>query len=564
MLIRQFTPISNRYEKKSALIINYHDQVSGSRPAKDVYLKYQIIACLILCLGAALSVGSWQHLKQHEHQLIQREVANQSANIAKVIRVQLTEQVQSLKRMAKRWEYHNGTPFDQWHFDALNFITYEQAYHSLAWVDKYNDIQWVAPIKQINESKQLLAEVKQYHNNALEQAKKTQTVAISQSVKLAHGGKGFLVMLPLFSKGDFDGYIVGIFSFNKLLSLILEAGHFDIPVTMMEAGQIVYQQVPENTRVDQNMLQTKLTVYGRNWEIYNWPSHSLLNTNQSVLPNIVLAFGLCISLLLSFSFYFARQVERKKHELELKNDELRLKNKEIANTQSQLVHSTKLASLGEMATGIAHELNQPLQVISMNAEMGPEYLAQNKYNRVVKAFTDIMQQVDRAQSIIKQLRCFGRDSAHDDHQVIDSSELINSSLMFLKRQLISKNIEVRENIAPALPQIKCNKVQIEQVLLNLLVNARDAVETSELKIVGIKAFQKDRRLFIEVYDSGIGIAPDAIDKIFDPFFTTKEVGKGTGLGLSISHAIIEQHGGEIKVESELGKGTQFMLELPLP
>ncbi|MCE0558253.1 ATP-binding protein [Motilimonas sp. E26] len=527
-------------------------------------MKYQIIACLILCLGATLSIGSWHHLKQHETRVIQNEVANQSANITKVIRVQLTEQVQSLKRMAKRWEYSNGTPFDQWHFDALNFMTYEQAYHSLAWVDKYNSIQWVAPIKQKSENQHLLNEISQYHNNALKQARTTRTVAISQSVKLTHGGKGFLVFLPLYPKGEFDGYIVGVFSFNKLLSLILENGHFDTPVTIMEAGQIVYQQVPENTRIDQNMLQTKMTVYGRHWEIYNWPSQSLLNKSTSMLPSMVLTFGLCISLLLSFSFYFARQVERKKVELEAKNDELRQKNKEIANTQSQLVHSTKLASLGEMATGIAHELNQPLQVISMNTEMGPEYLAQSKHNRVVKAFTDIMQQVDRAQSIIKQLRCFGRDSAHDEHQTISSNELINSSLMFLKRQFVSKNIEVRENIAPALPHIKCNKIQIEQVLLNLLVNARDAVEDCDEKIVGIKAFQKDRRLFIEVYDSGIGIPLEAMDKIFDPFFTTKEVGKGTGLGLSISHAIIEQHGGEIKVESELGKGTKFMLQLPLP
>ncbi|MCE2571299.1 ATP-binding protein [Motilimonas eburnea] len=526
-------------------------------------MKYQIIAGIILFLGATLSIGSWHYLKCYETQFIQSEVASQSHNIAKVIKVQLTEQVQSLKRMAKRWEYNNGTPFDQWLFDAMNFMTYEQAYHSLAWVDKYNEIQWVAPIKQVGEVNKLLNEVNQYHNNALSQAKQSQTVAISQSLELAQDGKGFVVIIPLFPKGQFDGYLIGIFSFNQLMSVILETGHFDTPITMMESGQIVYQQVPEDTRVDQNMLQTKLPVFGRHWEIYNWPSQSLLTKSKSLLPAMVLTFGLCISFLLSFSFYFARQVERKKHELEMKNEELRLKNKEIANTQSQLVHSTKLASLGEMATGIAHELNQPLQVISMNAEMGPEYLAQGKTNRVVKAFTDIMQQVDRAQSIIKQLRCFGRDSAHDEHQSISSEELIKSSLMFLKRQFTSKNIEVRENIAPALPQIKCNKVQIEQVLLNLLVNARDAVENCEEKVVGIKAFQKDRRLYIEVYDNGTGIPQAALDKIFDPFFTTKEVGKGTGLGLSISHAIIEQHGGEISVESQPAKGTQFLVQLPL-
>ncbi|RJG51467.1 ATP-binding protein [Motilimonas pumila] len=526
-------------------------------------MKYQVVAFFILCFGAALSGWSWHHLKQYEYNQLQTEVESQSNNIAKVIRVQITEQVESLERMAKRWEYNNGTQFDEWHFDALNFMNYEKAYQSIAWLKKDNQVDWLVPLKAREETKKLIRESQEQRINLFDQAVKQQSVVISQSVTLNTGDKGFLVILPLFPNGVFDGFLVGVFSFDRLFSLFLDTGYFDTPVTMMERGQIIYQQVPKGTRVTKNMLTKKLSVYGSDWDIYNWPSSRSIEKSQSMLPNMVLTFGLCISLLLSFSFYFARQVERKKQELEQSYEELEQKNREIANTQSQLVHSTKLASLGEMATGIAHELNQPLQVISMNAEMGPEYLAENKHNRVVKAFTDIMQQIDRAQAIIKQLRCFGRDSAHDEHQEISSEEMINSSLLFLKRQFMSNNIEVRENIAPALPNIRCNKVQIEQVLLNLLVNARDAVENCQDKIVGIKAFQKDKQLLIEIYDSGVGIGADQLDKIFDPFFTTKDVGKGTGLGLSISHAIIEQHKGSIKVESQINKGTQFLVTLPL-
>ncbi len=524
-------------------------------------MKNRLFSIFILILGCTLSAFAWQHLTEVEQTKGRESVSSQGEVITREIKAQIQQHVEALIQMAHRWDHAQGSSYSAWHNDASNYIKFEKTYQSIEWVTKSYQAQWkvTQPGSEENQDKRLTKEASL--NAQLDTARDERSVTI---IKSEHSSPdGFRVYVPLYPNDQFDGFIVGTLNLDSLLELVLQKGHFDNPISLMERGQILFQKVPQNFRITDDISQHSLPFYNLNWQIYVWPAPTPTQSSTGFLPNLVLTFGLCISLLLSFSFYFSRQVENKKRQLEAKNKELSQKNRELANTHSQLVHSAKLASLGEMATGIAHELNQPLQVISMNAEMGPEYLAQGKKNRLVKSFADIINQVERAQSIIKQLRTFGRDSAQDEMSLVQTQELLSDSLLFLKRQFSAKNIEIRENMAPALPLIYCNKIQVEQVLLNLLINAKDAVEASDEKVIGIKAYQKDQQLLIEVYDTGTGIPEEQKEKIFEPFFTTKEVGKGTGLGLSISHAIITQHQGVLKVESKVGKGTNFIVQLPL-
>jgi histidine kinase len=247
--------------------------------------------------------------------------------------------------------------------------------------------------------------------------------------------------------------------------------------------------------------------------------------------------------------------------------------------EQQLIQASKMATLGEMATGVAHELNQPLSVI----KTASSYLMKKVRNHepiaddIMLTMTgEIDSHIDRASKIINHMREFGRKSDLDT-ALIKINDVIERAFEIFSQQLKVRGIDVQWELAPDLPFIEADPSCLEQVFINLLVNARDAIEaawetnaeppletasgSSEKQIV-IRTRCQDDKVIAEVEDSGSGI-PDAIlEKIFDPFFTTKEVGKGTGLGLSISYGIVKDCRGDIRAESLPGKGACFTLTFP--
>jgi PAS domain S-box-containing protein len=256
--------------------------------------------------------------------------------------------------------------------------------------------------------------------------------------------------------------------------------------------------------------------------------------------------------------------EQKQAELEIKQGYKSLTdaNLELMETQSQLIQSAKLASVGEMATGIAHELNQPLGVIAMSADLQLSRMKKGKGDTVEQSLALIIKQVERATTIINHLRTFGRESNKIARGIVSIKQMIKDSFIMHNEQLRLLDIEVIKEIDDNLPAIHCNAIQIEQVLSNLINNAKDALASSTTKQITVRARQVDTKVVIVVEDTGTGITQCNIERIFDPFFTTKEVGKGTGLGLSISYGIIKDHDGLLSVSSILGKGSMFFIELP--
>ena len=242
-------------------------------------------------------------------------------------------------------------------------------------------------------------------------------------------------------------------------------------------------------------------------------------------------------------------------------------------TEQQLFQASKMATLGEMATGVAHELNQPLAVMESASSFLMRKL--NKKEDIEEEHLLIMAQkisnnVDRATKIINHLREFGRkeDAGLEKIQVND---LLRRANELLSQQLKVRGIEVVWQLAEELPLIMTDPGRLEQVFVNLLLNARDAIEdklSTEVikkgpeKIILTTSSDGDN-ITIEVSDTGTGIPKDQLEKIFEPFFTTKSVGKGTGLGLSISYGIIKDCGGNIHVRSKKGKGARFIIEFPI-
>ncbi len=256
------------------------------------------------------------------------------------------------------------------------------------------------------------------------------------------------------------------------------------------------------------------------------------------------------------------ELKRTEEHIRQMNVSLLAANQELKATQSQLVQSAKLASLGEMATGIAHELNQPLQIIGMSAELGTTLLEMEDREGGQEKFDKILQQVKRASAIINHLRSFARDAADDTRTLQDVNSIIETALSMFREQFRLRGIKIHHEAAVGLPQVFCNPIQIEQVITNLLMNAKDAMEQSSEKNIVVRSTSLNNKVIVEVEDTGSGMDSTLLSKVFDPFFTTKSIGKGTGLGLSISYGIVHDHHGSLEVESTKNVGTVFKIILP--
>jgi PAS domain S-box-containing protein len=232
--------------------------------------------------------------------------------------------------------------------------------------------------------------------------------------------------------------------------------------------------------------------------------------------------------------------------------------------EAQLTQSEKLSSIGLLAAGVAHEVNTPLAVISSYAQMLTKHMRDDE--RLAPVLEKITQQTFRASEIVNGLLNFSRTSGAEFASV-DLNELLRDTIALLDHQFKTAQIRVETNLDSQLPHIHGNRGKLQQVILNLMLNAKDAMFGTSNATLRIATFTGSGRVLVRIQDSGAGIEREHLHRIYDPFFTTKTkpqegAHKGTGLGLAVTYGIMQEHAGKIHVESELGKGTAFQLEFP--
>lgn len=234
--------------------------------------------------------------------------------------------------------------------------------------------------------------------------------------------------------------------------------------------------------------------------------------------------------------------------------------------QEQLVHSTRLAELGEMAASVAHELNQPLTGVR-NYARNAIYMLENSLGdeeEVKSNLKLISEQVDRASRIINQMRDLTRRGEREFTR-LDVNSIVLESLDFLGHQLRLSGVNLFLELAEGLPPVVGDRVRIEQVVLNIITNARQAMEEVEERRLTVRTYAEEEKppfVAIDILDTGKGFASEDRERIFAPFYSTKKPGHGTGLGLSISLNIVEEHKGRIEATSESGQGARFTVLLP--
>lgn len=229
--------------------------------------------------------------------------------------------------------------------------------------------------------------------------------------------------------------------------------------------------------------------------------------------------------------------------------------------QKELIQSKKMASIGTFSSGIAHEINNPLNNISLSTDTLLEELGSMQEDEIKDILNDIMAQTDRASKIVRNLLDFSRTQSFE-MQPLYIDFVLHKTTDLIANELRIHKIALTKDISDLLPQIYGDLQQLQQVFLNLIINAEQAI--GDYGTITIKIRENDKEYIrTDINDTGPGIAQENLEQIFDPFFTTKEAGKGTGLGLSIVYGIVKEHGGYIEVASKLGEGTTISVYLPI-
>lgn len=240
---------------------------------------------------------------------------------------------------------------------------------------------------------------------------------------------------------------------------------------------------------------------------------------------------------------------------------------DLREAQEQIVWAEKLASLGKLAATIAHEINNPLSGVLNYIRLLIKMHARNRFSSekledISRYLTIMESETARCGEIVKDLLAFARRTkiTIDSNSIAD---IINKTLSLISHDLEMKEIKLQKSIEPNLPKVECDFKQIQQVLLNLMYNASEAMlNGGTLTVTANRAAGSEAHLEVIISDTGYGIAKENMENIFEPFFTTKEEEKGVGLGLSVAYGIIAKHNGSISVESEVGKGSTFKVRLP--
>ncbi|KHD87868.1 MAG: sensor protein fixL [Bdellovibrio sp. ArHS] len=650
-----------------------------------------LVPSYVLIVGILTSILIWHLLILRDQDRNRRVVQIQAESIKANITNVFAPLEKALRHMARRFADGAYNNEKLWYADAESYFTEFEGLRRLLWADNQHIIQWVYPLDRggakllkapISEDAQVVERMKSAENEY--------RAYLSKFIELKTGGKGFVMFAPIFAKGQFKGTIRGAFLAKPVFEKVIDIKGYHLSI--YEDGKEVYSSGKADTVFARDWRsKSRYRYLGADWEILLIPFPEVIRENTSSLPNLVLFFGVSISVLLGISLSFftrARDSEKSakeafewkqasmnsvpllmvsvdnkgliremnstaerlleysteelkgkvtpalfhdQNEIDVLQDkmlsqtgrrvefgvdyfemmfrfgyhratewtiisktgkkysmvlsiskifedngdiggylgiledvtELREKERLLKEQEEKILASSRLASLGEMAAGIAHEINNPLTIINghvsvLRRVLGQKGLAQD--GDIAKKLDAIESVIQRIAKIIRGMRSYVHETDMTNEEVIAVEVLVDETLAFCHEKFKTEDVELTSQIQPKL-KVRGRPYQISQVLLNLLNNALDAVMVSPVKKVFLEAVIRNGGVEISVSDTGPGVPYHLRTKIMEPFFTTKEVGKGVGLGLSISQAIVQAHGGRFYLDDNSTR-TRFVIWLP--
>jgi signal transduction histidine kinase/ActR/RegA family two-component response regulator len=513
----------------------------------------------------------WQLLVSHWRAETQAAVKEQASFVKTKMESELRARILPLERLAGRWQTRDRSDEDM-ESDARLVMSGYPAYQAIEWVDSTFHVLWVAseegnraePGTDLGAIPQLRA--------SLEYADHSKSTTVVPRVDLRQGGRGFLVCVPMYSEEKLSGFLVAVFRYQELVSSILQGVAPDYWVAIYDGNEAVYRRTgAQPAREGAYVQEANIEFQQLTWRALVWPHSWAAVYAPSPLPTVIFGGGILMALILAFAVYMAETAQRNVKKLEATNRELE---KEIAGreqAEEALRHAQKMEAVGRLAGGVAHDFNNLLTVIR-----GQAAVLQNNVglgNTPRRELSEIVRAADRASSLTRKLLAFGRKQVLQP-RVLDLNALVTQVAEVLP-SVLGEDIKLSMDLDPELGRVKADSAQLEQVIMSLVFNAREAMPSGgELTIqtgncdldAAWSRFHPGSRVgphvMLAVRDTGHGMDEETQSHVFEPFFTTKDRSKGSGLGLATVYGTVEQSGGCVTVSSKLGLGTTIQIYLP--
>ncbi len=514
----------------------------------------------------------WQSLVTHRKAEISAATSEQASFLKTEIESELEARILPLERLAGRWQAPERSDQQAMQSDANLVMSSYPAYQAIEWVDPTFHVVWATPedANQGDIGEDLGADPHQ--RATLEDARDKKYTMVTPPATLGEGFRGFLVCVPVFSQNQLTGFLVGEFRYQDLLSSILQGVAPDYWVAVYDGNDEIYRRAPDPPPSQRPYAQDASIQFQQlTWRAEAWPKSGAVAYARSPLPGLVFGGDILIAIVLAFAVYMAESSQLHVKKLAAANRELE---KEIAGreqAEEALRHAQKMEAIGRLAGGVAHDFNNLLLVIRGQAALSLNGLRDGTSLR--RELTEIVKAADRASTLTRKLLALGRKQVLQA-RVLDFNALVTQVAEMLP-PVLGADITLKLDLDPDLGRVKADPAQLEQVIMNLVFNARDAmpdggeltIETSNCTlddewVRSHPEVQSGPYVRLGVRDTGHGMDEETQSHLFEPFFTTKDKSKGTGLGMATVHGTVNQSGGCVTVSSKLGSGTTIQIYLP--
>ena len=520
------------------------------------------IAAAVLCLcGVAWLASSEEAARQedleHETRLVARQFATR-------LKGALEKCTIALGQMALFLE--NSETVTDAEFQSYSASTIHQVpmFLRISLMDTGLKVRSVAPLEHNRGLVGVDARTFPAAHEAAIRARDSKEPVFSTPMRLFDGPRGFLLAVPVFKEGRFDGEVVATIRSADFASALMVPAVLERYEEMVIAAgaHILPGLVPEiPPSSERPTVVTAFSLGGVAWEVRLTPRLEVVNDRLESGRAAFWTMGALLTLLIGGAVgtiaYFASGMA---HRVRSQDEALRQANQRLDGAMQQLIQAEKLSALGELVAGVAHELNNPLASIMGFLQL---LLARDLPSDVKRRIETVYSEAERMAKIVKNLLTFGRKHT-PEKKYLGLNGIVEKTIEIKTYQFKVNQIQVETDLQPGLPMTMLDFHQIQQVLINLLNNAEHAMaEQGRGGALRFRTRVVGGRIELRVSDTGPGIPIEAQTRVFEPFYTTKKEGKGTGLGLSICYGIVKEHGGGIRVESQLGNGTTFVLDFPI-
>ncbi len=500
-------------------------------------------------VGVVATITLWQSTLSVERKRIAEQVNFQAQSFSQKIQSVLNERTKGIERMASRWSYQGRTPYGLWKIDAENYLKDLVGISAIGWADSTSAIQWIAPIgkyKHLIGYKYLSEENRR---NALTLAAEKNETTMTKSIELLQGGQGFVIFVPVYLKEKYDGVIYAVFRYEDFIGKLFNFDGYMVHLT--QDDNTIYKNGDTAKALSRDWLASvDMEINTIKWNLELIPSEKTIREKTTYLPLMVLIAGSILSLLIGILIELVQAARTASSTLK------------AAVEKANAATEAKSHFLANMS----HEIRTPLNGVIGMASL----LMDTSLDKEQKSYLDTIHlSADTLLSVINDVLDFSKIEAGKltfeeiDFNLEHAVEGVRRTLQYAATQ---KKLELKAEVVGMIPQaLKGDPSRLKQVLINLVSNS---IKFTPEGSVTIRMSYVDGMTKIEVIDTGVGIAKDAVPRLFQAFSqaddtTTRRFG-GTGLGLSISKKIVEMMGGQIGLNSEEGKGSNFWVSIPFP